>query len=607
VPEPGATAGITRFLREDASWGVPPGGGGGGAPADAFVATLSADVASFPTGAWTKINFNTATFNQNGKFSTANSRWIPAAGSVQVELQIDFNPATGSTLIAAGIYKNGTLFKQSTIPGGVVSVNLTATDSANGTDYYEAVAYTNGTANTLTSNTQLTFFQGFAIAPQGPTGVQGPQGTPGPTTPADAFVATLSADQTGIIANAWTKVNFNTAGYNQNGKFSTSTSRWTPSAGPVQIEAQVNLSTASPGLNLAIYKNGANFKQINSINLGMAAISVVDTANGTDYYECWINSSSACNVNATGGIATFFQSFAIAPQGPAGPPGGLGEAPNDGALYGRQSLAWAKSVKLAGDTMTGNLALPNNSVYALSLFSQPPAGNSAALFLSKPASGLTNYIIGETNGVQRWLIQMGDSTAEGGSNSGSNFYINAMSDTGSVLTAPFFIRRNDGVIALGFVVAGSPDSGAQVSMRMNPTIQGCLLFRTLTAGVAGYPLIFNNYANTQVGYIAQSDTGAIYSTTSDKRLKDDIEPFTRGRELLDRLPVSDFTWKINGEKDIGVMAQDVVDVHPQAVSQRDDTFGIDYSKYVPLLIEALQDAHKRIDALATELVKLKNQ
>jgi hypothetical protein len=30
VPDPGASAGTTRFLREDATWATPPGGGGGG-------------------------------------------------------------------------------------------------------------------------------------------------------------------------------------------------------------------------------------------------------------------------------------------------------------------------------------------------------------------------------------------------------------------------------------------------------------------------------------------------------------------------------------------------------------------------------------------------
>lgn len=38
VPDPGATAGTTRYLREDATWDVPSGGGGGGASvADKFV------------------------------------------------------------------------------------------------------------------------------------------------------------------------------------------------------------------------------------------------------------------------------------------------------------------------------------------------------------------------------------------------------------------------------------------------------------------------------------------------------------------------------------------------------------------------------------------
>jgi hypothetical protein len=42
VPDPGATAGATRYLREDGTWSVPPGGGGGG----------SGTVTSFAAGTW---------------------------------------------------------------------------------------------------------------------------------------------------------------------------------------------------------------------------------------------------------------------------------------------------------------------------------------------------------------------------------------------------------------------------------------------------------------------------------------------------------------------------------------------------------------------------
>jgi hypothetical protein len=38
--------------------------------------------------------------------------------------------------------------------------------------------------------------------------------------------------------------------------------------------------------------------------------------------------------------------------------GAITEAPNDGALYGRQALGWQLGVKLAGDVMTGPLQLP---------------------------------------------------------------------------------------------------------------------------------------------------------------------------------------------------------------------------------------------------------
>src|SRR6516225_5079208 len=41
------------------------------------------------------------------------------------------------------------------------------------------------------------------------------------------------------------------------------------------------------------------------------------------------------------------------------------EAPNDGFTYGRQSLAWAKALNLAGGTLTGNLILSGDPVTAL--------------------------------------------------------------------------------------------------------------------------------------------------------------------------------------------------------------------------------------------------
>jgi hypothetical protein len=68
------------------------------------------------------------------------------------------------------------------------------------------------------------------------------------------------------------------------------------------------------------------------------------------------------------------------PAGATGPPGGLGEAPIDGAQYARKNAAWtvvasgggldiptadARYINVTGDTMTGPLVLPGNPAAAL--------------------------------------------------------------------------------------------------------------------------------------------------------------------------------------------------------------------------------------------------
>jgi hypothetical protein len=247
-------------------------------------------------------------------------------------------------------------------------------DTANGTDYYECWVNSNA-AVSITGNSAVTFFQGFAISPQGPAG---PQGTPGPTTPADAFIATLSADQTGVAATTWTKVNFNTVGYNQNSKFNTSTSRWTPSAGPVQIEAQLSFS-ANATIYAGIYKNGAIFKQMVIVGANESRITVTDNANGTDYYEAWIWAGVAGSVQHDASI-TFFQGFAISPQGPAGTAGPI--SPTDPYLWtecGRLTFVSATQLKFA--PFKGDRIKINGTVYAI-----PAAGiaglNNTGIYLN---------------------------------------------------------------------------------------------------------------------------------------------------------------------------------------------------------------------------------
>jgi endosialidase-like protein len=125
----------------------------------------------------------------------------------------------------------------------------------------------------------------------------------------------------------------------------------------------------------------------------------------------------------------------------------------------------ARFVLKAGDTMTGSLA-----VNAPTIAVNAPAGQSATLALNKPASGVVNQITGLANGSMRWLLSLGESTAESGSNAGSNFAINRYSDTGAFLAQTLNINRATGTFnvngAFNAVASRSP-AGLIVDTRGN--------------------------------------------------------------------------------------------------------------------------------------------
>lgn len=83
----------------------------------------------------------------------------------------------------------------------------------------------------------------------------------------------------------------------------------------------------------------------------------------------------------------------------------------------------------AGDTMTGGLILP-------ALVVNRPAGQHAAIY-------------GNTAGVARWLMAVGDSSAETGANAGTDFSIYRYSDAGAFLGVGLSINRANGTITMG--------------------------------------------------------------------------------------------------------------------------------------------------------------
>ena len=103
-----------------------------------------------------------------------------------------------------------------------------------------------------------------------------------------------------------------------------------------------------------------------------------------------------------------------------------------------------------------------------------------------------------------------------------------------------------------------------------------------------------------IGSISQNGTSAVsFNTSSDYRLKEDLKDFA-GLDMVSKIPVYDFKWKTDENRSYGVMAHELEEVLPQAVSGEKDAEemqGVDYSKIVPLLVKSIQELKAEVDLL----------
>ena len=109
--------------------------------------------------------------------------------------------------------------------------------------------------------------------------------------------------------------------------------------------------------------------------------------------------------------------------------------------------------------------------------------------------------------------------------------------------------------------------------------------------------------STQIGSIVMNGTtGITYGTSSDYRLKEDFQDFA-GLDMISKIPVYDFKWKADGNRGYGVMAHELQEVLPQAVTNEKDSEKmqeVDYSKIVPLLVKSIQELKKEIETLKSK-------
>ena len=117
---------------------------------------------------------------------------------------------------------------------------------------------------------------------------------------------------------------------------------------------------------------------------------------------------------------------------------------------------------------------------------------------------------------------------------------------------------------------------------------------------------------------ADADVVAFSTTISDKRLKDEVKTIEFALDKINNLRGVEYVWNRGGrkgQKDLGVIAQEVEKVIPEVVRGKEmplmDASGetyktVDYEKLTSLLIEGVKEQQKQIDELKREVKELKD-
>lgn len=153
-------------------------------------------------------------------------------------------------------------------------------------------------------------------------------------------------------------------------------------------------------------------------------------------------------------------------------------------------------------------------------------------------------------------------------------------------------------------------NGERLAIEHTFPVSGMTLNQT-TSGTT-YATEYRNQ-NNLVGFVRCSTTATTFGTSSDYRLKEDVQPMSGSIDRLKALKPVNFAWKIDGSRVDGFLAHEAQEIVPEAVSGEKDAVdadgnpeyqGVDYGRITPLLTSALQDAIEKIEILERRIAEL---
>ena len=225
---------------------------------------------------------------------------------------------------------------------------------------------------------------------------------------------------------------------------------------------------------------------------------------------------------------------------------------------------------LAGGTMTGNLSFSN---------ADPAISNSSG-----------NLKISSEDSL---VLEMDNNSSNTG---GEKIYFRTDPSTTAMTIG------EDGDVEIGACI----QQYARLNLRNKSGTTSCMTGAIQTNG--GAFADFYNAGNGHVGAIRINNSATAYETSSDYRLKENVDYDWDATTRLKQLKPARFNFIADDTNTLvdGFLAHEVSDIVPEAISGTKDAVdeddnpkyqGIDQSKLVPLLVKTIQELEARIAAL----------
>lgn len=267
--------------------------------------------------------------------------------------------------------------------------------------------------------------------------------------------------------------------------------------------------------------------------------------------------------------------------------------------------------------------------------------NGGNVGINTPSPNTKLEVVGGNNlppstGTQNYTIALRDPTSMVADVGGSIIFQGYKTSTSAIGNFGYIAGKKENGTAgneAGYLSLGTFDSSGIPSERMRITSGGNVLIGTQTqvarmsldysdsnnngisinetSGAASTFLMLFRSNNVGKGSIQinSGNTGVNFNTTSDYRLKEDLQDYN-GIEIINKIKTYDYKWKNIDFRSYGVLAHELQEIMPDIISGQKDEVdeegneimqGVDYSKIVPVLIKAIQELKTEIDSLKNQI------